>query len=352
MSTIHNKIKPHLHPIPPNTKMSALLQYSSSSSLFLLLLIIPASAQNPVNEAPISFHLSIAVVVGVFSIMFSLTFLLLMYVKFCNSSLTAADPATASAAVDSHRTTSGIDRAVIDSLPFFRFSSLKGSRHGLECAVCLSKFHDEETLRLLPKCKHAFHVACVDRWLESHSTCPLCRCRIDPHDAEVVKFSTSWRFLNIVGESNNTTATNSARLDDEVVEIFVEREKLNKFRHRIVVSDVVLKSRWSDVDLSDIEAMSSDLLMPSKGSLEEEERGRDKRMLVNSGVGNRCMSEIAEVSRFEVREKNGLDNNDDNDAKVRRVWLPIARRTAEWFAGRGRRDGVSMEDSSRVDSNV
>uniref|UniRef100_A0A9I9CZS5 RING-type E3 ubiquitin transferase n=1 Tax=Cucumis melo TaxID=3656 RepID=A0A9I9CZS5_CUCME len=41
------------------------------------------------------------------------------------------------------------------------------------------KFHyEDEMLRLLPKCSHAFHIGCVDTWLRTHTTCPLCRAHI------------------------------------------------------------------------------------------------------------------------------------------------------------------------------
>lgn len=62
-----------------------------------------------------------------------------------------------------------------------------GQKDGLECAVCLNKFEPSEVLRLLPKCKHAFHVECVDTWLDAHSTCPLCRYRVDPEDVLLVE---------------------------------------------------------------------------------------------------------------------------------------------------------------------
>uniref|UniRef100_J3MBM0 RING-type domain-containing protein n=1 Tax=Oryza brachyantha TaxID=4533 RepID=J3MBM0_ORYBR len=44
-----------------------------------------------------------------------------------------------------------------------------------ECAVCLSEFVERERVRLLPNCSHAFHIDCIDTWLLSNSTCPLCR---------------------------------------------------------------------------------------------------------------------------------------------------------------------------------
>lgn len=44
-----------------------------------------------------------------------------------------------------------------------------------ECPICLGEFVDGEKVRVLPKCKHGFHVRCVDLWLASHSSCPTCR---------------------------------------------------------------------------------------------------------------------------------------------------------------------------------
>ena len=43
------------------------------------------------------------------------------------------------------------------------------------CIVCLSEYHGEDVLRILPYCGHSFHVTCIDIWLQQHSTCPVCR---------------------------------------------------------------------------------------------------------------------------------------------------------------------------------
>ncbi|MED6220565.1 hypothetical protein PIB30_046033 [Stylosanthes scabra] len=43
------------------------------------------------------------------------------------------------------------------------------------CAICLNDFCDGDKIRFLPKCNHGFHVACIDKWLLSHSSCPTCR---------------------------------------------------------------------------------------------------------------------------------------------------------------------------------
>ncbi|KAI4971817.1 hypothetical protein ZWY2020_002731 [Hordeum vulgare] len=48
------------------------------------------------------------------------------------------------------------------------------------CPVCLEDIHGGEMVRQLPACKHVFHVECIDMWLDSHRTCPMCRCVISP----------------------------------------------------------------------------------------------------------------------------------------------------------------------------
>ncbi|KAK2972386.1 hypothetical protein RJ640_014444 [Escallonia rubra] len=47
-----------------------------------------------------------------------------------------------------------------------------------ECPVCLSAFVAGEELRRLNKCEHAFHAPCINAWLSSHSTCPVCRAAV------------------------------------------------------------------------------------------------------------------------------------------------------------------------------
>ncbi|GJW53913.1 RING-H2 finger protein ATL13-like protein [Tanacetum coccineum] len=70
---------------------------------------------------------------------------------------------------------SGVDQSFIDTLPVFDYKSIIGVKCPFDCAVCLCEFENDDNLRLLPKCSHAFHMDCIDTWLLSHSTCPLCR---------------------------------------------------------------------------------------------------------------------------------------------------------------------------------
>ncbi|KAK6915550.1 Zinc finger, RING-type [Dillenia turbinata] len=83
----------------------------------------------------------------------------------------------------------GLDAAVIETFPTMVYSDAKEHKIGkgaLECAVCLNEFEDDETLRLLPKCDHAFHPECIDEWLSSHTTCPVCRANLVPQPGESI----------------------------------------------------------------------------------------------------------------------------------------------------------------------
>ncbi|KAF2299735.1 hypothetical protein GH714_002951 [Hevea brasiliensis] len=87
----------------------------------------------------------------------------------------------------SRRGQQGLDAAVIETFPTFHYSTVKGHKIGkgsLECAVCLNEFEDDQTLRLIPKCSHVFHPDCIDAWLASHTTCPVCRANLVPRPGE------------------------------------------------------------------------------------------------------------------------------------------------------------------------
>ncbi|KAB5564231.1 hypothetical protein DKX38_004285 [Salix brachista] len=77
-----------------------------------------------------------------------------------------------------HAAASGLDEALIRSIKVCKYKKGDGLIEGTDCSVCLSEFEEDESIRLLPKCSHAFHVPCIDTWLRSHSNCPLCRSNI------------------------------------------------------------------------------------------------------------------------------------------------------------------------------
>ncbi|XP_023765566.1 RING-H2 finger protein ATL46 [Lactuca sativa] len=74
-----------------------------------------------------------------------------------------------------HLHDSGLDQTFIDALPVFMYKEVVGAHEPFDCAVCLCEFSENDKLRLLPTCSHAFHISCIDTWLLSNSTCPLCR---------------------------------------------------------------------------------------------------------------------------------------------------------------------------------
>ncbi|KAL5190331.1 RING-H2 finger protein ATL43 [Glycine soja] len=178
-----------------------MLMPPSSFTLLLTLLLLfltyeAESGETPPPTPPPPFRPGIAVLVCVLTTIISLTSLLLLYIKHCNGGIPdggGGNSAPWTVAPFSGRKNSGIDRSVVESLPVFRFGALRGQKEGLDCAVCLNKFEAAEVLRLLPKCKHAFHVECVDTWLDAHSTCPLCRYRVDPEDILLVEDAKPFR---------------------------------------------------------------------------------------------------------------------------------------------------------------
>ncbi|KAL9327213.1 hypothetical protein ACSQ67_007858 [Phaseolus vulgaris] len=69
----------------------------------------------------------------------------------------------------------GLKKRVVNSLPKFTYAGEGDRCKWSECPICLTEFAGGDEVRVLPQCGHGFHVACVDTWLSSHSSCPSCR---------------------------------------------------------------------------------------------------------------------------------------------------------------------------------
>ncbi|RID63708.1 hypothetical protein BRARA_E02690 [Brassica rapa] len=62
-------------------------------------------------------------------------------------------------------------------IPVVKFNS-HNFKNVVECVVCLSNLVDGDKARVMPTCKHCFHVDCIDKWLKCNSICPVCRINV------------------------------------------------------------------------------------------------------------------------------------------------------------------------------
>ncbi|CAO2823024.1 unnamed protein product [Amaranthus hypochondriacus] len=75
---------------------------------------------------------------------------------------------------------SGYPLELLKTLPKSRFKGCE------VCAICLDNLVEGEICRVLPGCKHVFHLNCVDKWLLKSPVCPVCRSsvRVLDHEAK------------------------------------------------------------------------------------------------------------------------------------------------------------------------
>ncbi|KAK7394700.1 hypothetical protein VNO78_15235 [Psophocarpus tetragonolobus] len=69
----------------------------------------------------------------------------------------------------------GLDQTVINSYPRFQYSREGGRSNNTTCSICLCEYKDSEMLRMMPECRHYFHLCCLDSWLRLKGSCPVCR---------------------------------------------------------------------------------------------------------------------------------------------------------------------------------
>jgi len=81
-----------------------------------------------------------------------------------------AEEATRMEMLGSAATGQSLSEVEIEALPQVRFESAEMQT----CAICLEAYQPGEVLTAL-RCNHYFHVACLARWLQRSTQCPLCR---------------------------------------------------------------------------------------------------------------------------------------------------------------------------------
>ncbi|EOY20660.1 RING/U-box superfamily protein [Theobroma cacao] len=132
---------------------------------------------------------------------------------------------------------SGLDQSVIDSLPVFYYKDIMGLKEPFDCAVCLCEYSDQDKLRLLPMCSHAFHIDCIDTWLLSNSTCPLCRGTLSGSSLPLENPMFQCEYLRVIsngvesdGENGISCSQKPAAATEDVSEKRIFSVRLGKFR--------------------------------------------------------------------------------------------------------------------------
>ncbi|XP_039787426.1 E3 ubiquitin-protein ligase ATL31-like [Panicum virgatum] len=145
----------------------------------------------------------------------------------------------------------GLDAEVVEAFPTMKYAEARALQVGkggaLECAVCLSEFEDEERLRLLPKCSHAFHPECIGEWLASHVTCPVCRCNLDPNKDTSSDEDASFPSIPVASSISSETAVE--RMGDGplpvagVIDVVTEEEEEERRQEALELQQIGTQRR-------------------------------------------------------------------------------------------------------------
>jgi hypothetical protein len=200
--------------------------------------------------------------------------------------------------------TLGLHESIINAITVVKYKKDEGLIDGSDCSVCLSEFEQDENLRLLPKCNHAFHLPCIDTWLRSHTNCPMCRApivvdplRIPSMDPNV--FVENSRRMEVLENSNGNGMEDSVEEEEAEEEVEEDEnlglEMVNMQQPRRSVS--LDSSSAAKINL----ALSNFLSVESQGNSNKEQVA-SKRV---GGNGNMVNMHSAPCSMKRSRSFNG-----------------------------------------------
>ncbi|KAL6882664.1 hypothetical protein ACP4OV_011354 [Aristida adscensionis] len=74
------------------------------------------------------------------------------------------------------RAHTGLEPSVVAAIPTMKYNcEAFHSKVDPQCSICLGEYKEKEILRVIPTCRHIFHLSCLDVWLQKQTTCPICR---------------------------------------------------------------------------------------------------------------------------------------------------------------------------------
>ncbi|XP_059670617.1 E3 ubiquitin-protein ligase MPSR1-like [Cornus florida] len=68
--------------------------------------------------------------------------------------------------------------ASIEAMP-----AVKITEGGSECPICFAEYEVGGEAKEMP-CKHRYHSGCIEKWLRTHRSCPLCRFKMPVEEEE------------------------------------------------------------------------------------------------------------------------------------------------------------------------
>lgn len=152
----------------------------------------------------------------IISVPVSSAFIILLFFYICylrrqRSSLPTPSYANNNNAIS--RSEMGLKKELREMLPIIVYKESFSIRDS-QCSVCLVDYQAEDRLQHIPACGHTFHMDCIDLWLTTHTTCPLCRLSLLP----TTKSSTELPHINVetsqefsVADSGNDTLIQQQR---------------------------------------------------------------------------------------------------------------------------------------------
>lgn len=142
--------------------------------LHFLLPFMASQWQGGLEDSNFKIHGHVYLFVIIFISLVIFFAILFLFVRWtCKYRRSLTTPIANANTTTSNTESCGLEAIVIDKLPICLHHGSVDEE--VQCSVCLSAFQDQEKVKILPGCNHAYHPDCIDKWLHTHSSCPLCR---------------------------------------------------------------------------------------------------------------------------------------------------------------------------------